>query len=261
MLFALWRYRYFILTSIKGEFKGRFVRSRLGLLWTILHPLAQATIFAVVLSEVIGARLGGVDNPSAYAIYLLAGIAAWTLFTEILTRCISIFIEYGSAIKKISFPRLCLPIIVWGSALVNHALLLAAIAFVFMFMGHAPGVTWLFLPLGFVLISAFAFGLGLMLGVLNVFSRDIGQITTVVLQLWFWLTPIIYTRDIIPERLLWVVDINPLVPLVGIYQTALLFNQPPDFSTLVIPTMICVLLIILSFALFRRAGSELVDAL
>ena len=126
MFSALWRYRYFILSSIRGEFMARYARSRLGLLWSVLNPLAQATIYAVVLAGIIGAKLGGVAGSAAYPIYLMAGLAAWGLFSEIVNRCLTIFIEYSGPLKKIAFPRLCLPIIVLGGALVNHALTVPA---------------------------------------------------------------------------------------------------------------------------------------
>jgi len=261
VLLALWRYRHFILTSILGELKARFARSWIGLFWSILHPLAQATIFALILAEVLGAKLGGVDTKAAYPIYLMAGLAAWGLFNEILSRCLSVYIDNAGVMKKIAFPRICLPVIVWGSAMLNHLLLLASIVVVFLFFGHYPGPAWLFLPVGIILISMLAFGLGVMLGVLNVFSRDIGQVTSIVLQIWFWLTPIVYPASILPQSLRWLLDLNPLVPLVGIYQDALLFDRVPDPQSLLVPTIIAMSLFAASFLLFRRASPELVDAL
>jgi homopolymeric O-antigen transport system permease protein len=261
MLKALWRYRYFMLTSIIGEFKGRFVRSRLGLFWSVVHPLAQAAIFALVLAEVLGAKIAGINDKAAYPIYLMAGLAAWGLFSEILNRCLTVFIDYASPMKKIAFPRICLPIIIWGSALVNQLLLLAAMIIVFLFFGHYPSPAWLALPLGAILISAFAFGLGMMLGIFNVFTRDVGQVLSVLLQIWFWLTPIVYMRDIVPERLRWVIEINPMSALVRVYQEALLYGRWPDLSQLAIPLIVAVSLFVMSFILFRRASPELVDAL
>lgn len=261
MLSALWRYRHFIVASILGELKGRFARSRIGLFWSILHPLAQAIIFALVLAEVLGAKLGGVDVKAAYPIYLMAGLAAWGLFSEILNRCLTVFIDNAGVMKKIAFPRICLPVIVWGSALLNHVLLLAAIAVVFLFLDHGPSAAWLFLPVGILLISMFAFGLGMMLGIFNIFVRDVGQVVTVVLQAWFWLTPIVYAPSILPEQLRWILDLNPLVPLVGIYQDIMLFERLPDLGTLIMPTVIALALFGMSFVLFRRASPELVDAL
>jgi homopolymeric O-antigen transport system permease protein len=261
VLLAIWRYRHFILASVFGEFKARFARSRIGLFWSVLHPLAQATIFALVLAEVLGAKLGGINDKAAYPIYLMAGMAAWGLFSEIVSRCLSVFIDNAGIMKKIAFPRICLPVIVWASALLNHLLLLGAIVVVFLFFGHYPGVAWLILPVGIVLISMLAFGIGVLLGVLNVFSRDIGQVTTIVLQIWFWLTPIVYPASILPESMRWLLELNPLVPLVGIYQDALLLDRTPDPQTLLVPAIVAMTLFAMSFVLFRRASPELVDAL
>lgn len=261
MFAALWRYRHFIMSSIRGEFMTRYARLRLGLLWSVLNPLAQAAIFALILAEVLGAKLPGVASKVAYPIYLMAGMAAWGLFSEIVNRCLTIFIEYASPLKKIAFPRLCLPIIVLGGALVNHALLLLAIAIVFIFFGVVPGFAWLVLPLGAGLIAIFGFGLGVMLGMFNVFSRDVGQVMSVVLQMWFWLTPIVYMHDMLPANLRPFIELNPMVALVGIYQQALLFDRLPDPSPLIAPTLISCALFFFSFVLFRRANHELIDAL
>ena len=261
MVAALWRYRHFIRTSIRAELQGRFARSSLGALWHILHPLAQAAILALVLAEVMGMRLPNMTDRAAYPVYLMAGNAAWGLFTEILNRCISVFIAYAGSLKKISFPRLCLPVIVWGSALVNHLLLLLAIGVVFIALGHFPTAAWLALPLGFLLISMFAFGLGLILGIINVFSRDVAEASGIVLQIWFWLTPIVYSSEMVPQRLRWLVALNPLAPMVRLYQDALLHGRWPDLSALAAPAALALFFVALAFALFRRAGSELVDAL
>lgn len=227
----------------------------------ILNPLAQATIFALVLSEVMGARLPNIDNKAAYAIYLMAGTAAWGLFAEIMNRCTTVFIDYSNTLKKIAFPRLCLPLIVGGSALLNHLLLLAAIAVVFLFFGHYPNWTWLVLPLGIVMIVMLAFGLGILLGLMNVFSRDIGQVLAIVLQLWFWFTPIVYTADTLPARFSRVLAINPMTSIVKIYQNAMLYGRLPEWHTLAIPLALSTALFLFAFWIFRRASADLVDAL
>jgi len=261
LLSSIWRYRHFVLSSIKGELRGRFARSRLGGLWFILHPLAQALIFSIVLAEVMRAKMPNMANPAAYPIYLLSGMAAWGLFTEILTRSMNVFIEQASTLKKISFPRLCLPIIVWGSALINHVLLLCSIAFIFLFFGHFPGLAWLYVIPGMLLISVLAFGIGVFLGVLNVFSRDIGQLMAVIMQLWFWCTPVVYVLSAVPERFQLLLRLNPMVPLVGLYQNALLLNQGPSWGGLWPAIVLGALMVALSFFVFRRASADLVDAL
>lgn len=261
MATVLWNFRHFIISSIRGELRARFARSYFGGLWFILHPLAQASIFALVLSEVLCAKIPNIPDKAGYAIYLMAGMAAWSLFSDILNRSTTIFIEYSSLLKKISFPRLCLPMIIWGTALINHCLLLLAIGVVFIFFGHFPGAAWLCLPIGFLAISIFAFGLGILLGIFNVFSRDVGQVTSIILQIWFWLTPIVYPYNIIPQKLQSLVTLNPLMPLTRLYQDALLYNHFTDLSLLALPITLAFGLFCLAFFVFYCANHELVDAL
>ena len=261
MFKAVWTYRNFIIASVKAELNNRFARSKLGAAWLVLAPLAQATIYAVVLAQILGARLPGTTSRSAYAAYLIAGTTAWSLFSEIFVRCMTVFIEYGSVLKKIAFPRLCLPVIVATTALLNHLALLLVVAVVFAFLDQPPGMTWLALPIGMVLIAGLAFGLGILLGLMNVFVRDIGHVFAIVLQFAFWLTPIVYVPSIVPANLRWIITLNPLTPLVDIYQKAMVFGQWPALQNLTAPVVITVLLIFVTIYIFRRASPELVDAL
>lgn len=261
ILRAAWSNRTFIIASIKGELKSRFSRSRIGYLWFVLQPLTQALLFALVLSEVVGARLQNNTNKMSFAVYLMAGMAAWGFFSEIVNRSMTVFIEYGNAMKKIAFPRISLPLIVWGGALINHLFLLGATLFVFVCFGVVPGAALLALPIGVVLISILALGMGIALGILNVFSRDIAQVMSVVLQLWFWLTPIVYPRTAVPAYMQTLIDANPMTWLTKIYQDALLNNRWPDPASLLMPTLVGLLAFAAGFALFRRASPEIVDAL
>ena len=261
LLTPAWAYRHFVAASIRAEFLRRFSRSNLGALWFILHPLAQAAIFALVLSEIIVGKIPGVSGSAGYALYLTAGMAAWGLFSEIATRSTTVFIEYASVLKKISFPRICLPLIVGGGALLNHLLLLLAIAVIFAMFGYRPGPAWLAIPVAMVLIAGFAFGLGLLLGVFNVFMRDVGQVFGVVVQIWFWLTPIVYSLEVLPQRFQWLVQINPLAPLVAVYQQAILHDAPPPWASLAVPALATLGLMTLALFVFRRAAAEIVDEL
>lgn len=258
---SAWRYRHFILSAIAGELKSRFARSRVGALWHVLNPLAQAAIFAFVLSKVLAAKLGGVENEAAYAIYLMAGMAAWSLFAEITNRSLTIFIEYAGPMKKIAFPRIALPLIVLGGAMLNQALLLAAIAFVFMFFGHFPTAHWAILPLGVGVVAMLGFGIGLFLGVLNIFARDVGLVFGVFFQMWFWLTPIVYTADVLGEGVRSVIERNPVTGVARFYQDVLLYQKWPDLQLLAYPAALGATLCVVAFLLFRRASPEIVDVL
>jgi len=261
MLLAAWRYRFFIISSIRTELYSKFIRSRLGGLWLILNPLAQVVIFAFVLSSVLSARLPGISNHYAYAIYLMSGILGWSLFSEIVNRCLNLFIDNGNLLKKLVFPKIALPLIVTGSAIVNNLLLFAAILAIFGLLGHLPGPALLFLPFLMVLTIALALGLGLVLGVFNVFIRDIGQVVPVVMQFLFWLTPIVYTTDTIPAEYRDLLKLNPLLPIITGYQDTLLYDRAPDWSALGLIVLISVFFLAFSLLLLRKAAPDMVDQL
>lgn len=261
MLLAAWRYRFFIISSIKTEFRTRFIRSRLGGIWMILNPLAQVLIFAFVLSAVLSAKLPGISSQYAYSIYLMAGILGWSLFAEIVNRCLTLFIDNGNILKKLAFPKIALPLIVMGSALVNNALLLASILVIFGILGHSSGTALFYLPALMAVTIALAMGLGLVLGVLNVFMRDIGQIVPVVMQFLFWFTPIVYMVNVIPEKYRGWLSLNPLIPIVNGYQQILLYNRAPEWAGLLEIAVVAVLLLAFALLLFRKASHEMVDQL
>ena len=248
-LVSAWRYRHFILSSIHTEFRARFVRSKLGGVWLIIHPLAQAAIFALVLAEVMAAKLPGMANSKfAYAIYLLSGMLAWSLFSEIVNRCLTVFIDNGNLLKKMLFPRI-------------NLLLLLAVLVVFALLGHVPGEQIAWMPLLILVTMALGLGVGLLLAVFNVFVRDVGQVVPIALQLGFWFTPIVYTPDVVPLRLRSLLHLNPMTAVVESFQNVMLFNRPPEFPGLAWIFAITLLLMIAALALFRRASGEMADVL
>ncbi len=261
LLQALWNYRHFIIGSIKNEFRTRFIRSRLGAAWIVLHPLAQVLIYALVLSEVMRAKLPGVDSQFAYPIYLLSGMVAWTLFAELSSRLMTVFIDNGNLMKKLAFPKLALPLISIGSSLINFLLLLATMYLVFLFLGHFPVtyILWL-IPLTAVLLI-FTVGFGLSLGILNVFIRDIGQVISIVLQFWFWLTPIVYAITIVPEKYRFILYLNPLTSIAEGFQSVLLYERTPEILPLLYPLTAGLLMLFGGMWLFLRAKEEMTDVL
>jgi lipopolysaccharide transport system permease protein len=258
---AAWQYRDFILSSIIGEFRARVARSRLGLLWIVIPPVIQVLIYSLVLSSLMSSRLPGIEGRFAYSIYLTAGFAAWFLFLEIVSRSLTIFIDNASALKKIAFPRISLPIIALGSSLINNLILVALIVIFYTFVGHFPGAAIAWLPALLIVNAAFSLGVGLTLGVLNVFIRDVGQLSTLVLQVLFWMTPIVYMIDIIPDQYVFILRLNPIYWLVDNYHRVLVFNEAPNANTFAALTFLTLLMLALAFSLFRKANSELVDAL
>src|SRR5215831_5893716 len=112
MMRAAWQYRGFIASSVINDFKSRLSRARFGVAWVVLQPLAQVIIFATILSNVLGTTLQGIPGKYGYVGYLMAGTACWSLFADIVQRCMTVFIDNGSLLKKIQFPRITLAAVV-----------------------------------------------------------------------------------------------------------------------------------------------------
>jgi len=261
MLKAAWYYKPFIISSIKTEFLTRYARSKLGLFWMVLNPLAQVVIYAFVLSVVLSTKLPGIQSAYGYAAYLMAGMLAWSLFLEIVMRCLNIFLDNSNLLKKLVFPKICLPLIVSGSALVNNIALLLATLVVFSLLDHLPGLMLLWLPVLIVLNVALAIGLGLILGVLNVFIRDVGQIVPVIFQFLFWFTPIVYMASIIPEKFKGWLVLNPMFHIVTAYQNILIFEKAPPWRELIWVSVFTASLLAGALYIFRKASPEMVDVL
>ncbi len=261
MLKGLWQYRYFVLSAIRNEFVSALKRSRLGFFWLIAQPLTLVLIYALILSNVLSAKLPGVQGTYAYAIYLMAGLLSWLLFSEIVSRSTTLFVGSGDLLKKMSFPRVTLPTITLGISLVQNMFLFVAMMSVFIVLGHQFSLTMFWLIPLVILVAGFGLGLGLILGVLNVFIRDVGQFVPIMLQFGFWFTPIIYPVTIIPEAYQGLFDYNVFYWFVSSYQNAIVYGQPPLWEHIVGLVIVDVLLLGAGFFLFRRSSPEMVDVL
>jgi len=262
MLAALWRYRGFVTSSVWREFSGRYRESLLGVLWAIAQPLAMIVIFVALFHGLMRPMLAGHEgNAFAFSIHVCIGVIAWTLFADMLSKMSTVFIDRGSLIKKSTFPRICLPAIVALSALLPFAIMLGLFLLFLIVIGQWPGVAlvWL-LPL-LLLQLAFTLGLGVLLGTMNVFFRDIGQLVAVVLQFWFWLTPIVYTPSVLPEAIRAWLPLNPLQPLIAAYQRLFLDQAMPDWWSLLPLAVITLLLLWLAARFFLANAGDMADEL
>jgi lipopolysaccharide transport system permease protein len=261
LLRPLWVYRGFIIGNVKREFQSRYRNSLLGAAWTLINPLSMIIVYTVIFSQIMKAKLPGVDSAFAYSIYLCAGILTWGLFAEIVGRAQNTFLENANLLKKLSFPRLCLPVIVVANAGLNFAIIFGLFSAFLALSGNFPGWFYLALLPVLVILVAFAIGLGITLGVLNVFFRDVGQFFGIFLQFWFWMTPIVYPVSILPERLQPYMDLNPMARLINAFQVILVNGQWPNWYSLWPVVVLALIMCVMGIGLFRRHAGEMVDEL
>lgn len=258
---ALWSYRGFILGSMQREFQARYRNSLLGATWAVLNPLAMIVVYTVIFSQIMRARLPGLDPTFGYSIYLCAGLLTWGLFSEITSRAQNMFIEHANLLKKLSFPRLCLPVVVVGTASLNFGIIFGLFTVFLLLSGNFPGWPFLALIPVLVILILLAVGLGITLGVLNVFFRDVGQAFGIFLQFWFWLTPIVYPTSVLPVELQpWLV-LNPMISIVTAFQDILAAGQWPKWDGLWFAAVLALLSCWMGLQLFRRRAGELMDEL
>ena len=261
MLKVLWAYRGFILGSVKREFQAKYRNSLLGAAWTIINPLAMISVYTVVFSHVMRAKLPGVDTTFAYSIYLCSGVLTWGLFAEITSRAQNVFLENANLLKKLNFPRLCLPSVVVLNALLNFAIIFGLFVLFLVSSGNFPGLVFIaIVPLLLVQI-VFSISLGITLGVMNVFFRDVGQFYGVILQFWFWLTPIVYPFGALPESVKGILAFNPMAGLIRGYQTIFVDAQWPNWSSLWLILLMAAAFSYWGIRLYRNNAGEMVDEL
>ncbi|WP_175922323.1 ABC transporter permease [Burkholderia latens] len=258
---SAWRYRGFIVSSVKREFQSRYRNSLLGGAWMIINPLAMIFVYTVIFSQLMRARLPGVDSNLAYSVYLCAGSLTWGLFADTLTRAQNVFLEQANLIKKLSFPRICLPIIVALNALLNFGIVFGLFTIFLLVSNNFPGWSYFALIPVLLLQVAFSMGLGIVLGVLNVFFRDVGQLFGVVMQFWFWFTPIVYPITVLPERVRHYIMFNPMARVITAYQDICVWHRMPNWYSLWPVLALAVLLCVAGAHIFRRHSAEMVDEL
>lgn len=261
MIKPLWAYRGFIIGSVKREFQSKYRNTIFGAAWNVLQPLAMILVYTVIFAEVMRAKLPGVDSSFAYSIYLCAGSLTWGLFAEIVGRGQNIFLDNANLLKKISFPRLCLPVITVANGLLNFGIIFSMFLAFLLVSGLWPGLPSLAVIPVLLVQLLIALGLGMTLGVLNVFFRDVGQFFGIFLQFWFWLTPVVYPASILPEGIKSLMEFNPMYPLVNAYQGIFVNGQWPEWATLAYPLVLGLVLCATCLRLFRKHVGEMVDEL
>src|SRR5262249_9590833 len=216
---------------VGNDLKGRYVGSFLGLFWNVIHPLIQILIYTVVFSKIMGARLGegSSSSPYAFSIYLCAGLLPWGVFVDIINRSTGVFWENANLVKKIAFPKILLYAYVIAASMANLAIIVTVFLVFLWFINALPPFMSLLAWGAFLLLQVlFAAGIGLFTSVLNVFFRDVAQLTAIFLQIWFWFTPIVYVPNVLPSWAREILPLNIIARFTSIHQALVLRGEFPS---------------------------------
>ncbi len=218
----VWRNRYTIRSLVARDLRARYVGSFLGLFWSVIHPLVQLGLYYWIFSIVLQARLAPEYAQTPYALWLMAGLLPWMLFAEVVTRAPNAVLDQTALVTQMVFPSEILPLVHLASAFINHLIGVALLLSLCGILGFpaGPGLLWL-IPYA-VGIALLALGLAWLLAALNVFLRDVGQVVGVLVNVWFFLTPVLYSRHLLAGRFERVLDLNPMLHAIEGYRAALL---------------------------------------
>ena len=192
----IWRHRELLGLLVRRELKARYKDSSLGVLWSLVRPLAQLLIYYFAIGQVLGVA----RSIPSFAIFVFVGLTAWTLFSEIVAGGTTSIVDNAGLVKKVYLPREIFPLASLGGALFNFLMQLIILVLAMIVLGQFPltlGV--LYAPLGLMVIIVFATASALMLGALNVYFRDIQHLVEVVLIVLFWTSPIVYSYSYVNQ--------------------------------------------------------------
>ena len=257
----LWSYRGYIVTGAFRELKQRYAGSGMGILWHVLTPLAQITVYFVVFSRFMGARGGGAYSPEAYAVFLCAGILPWFVFAECVSRGTTALLANEGYLRKLAIPEavfVAQTVTTSGLTLGLYAVALVGIALATGIPVHGA---WLLIPVVLLLFLGLCFGLALILATVTVFFRDVTQIVSIVLQFWFWLTPIVYDERSLGPRLTEVMRWNPPTAYIVAVRRLLVDGTVPAAGDWLWMAGLALLLSGLGASVLQRLSSDLRDAL
>jgi lipopolysaccharide transport system permease protein len=256
-LTALWRSRELIYFLVWRDVKVRYKQTTLGIGWAIIQPVISMTIFTVFFGELAGLPSNGVPYP----IFVLAGLIPWNYFATAVSGCSNSLVRDVSLISKVYFPRTVLPVASVLTGLLDLAISVGVLA-IFMAIFQIPirPTVLLVLPLVFFLIAT-ALSVGIWFAAINVRYRDVGYVVPFFIQVWLFLTPVIYPASLVPEgplRLLYA--LNPMVGVVVSFRWALVGGPPP--GPLLLLSMIVVLLLLVSgWINFMRTEQSFADVI
>ena len=252
----LWNYRELLYFLTWRDVKVRYKQTVLGVAWAIIQPLFTMLIFTLFFGKLAGieTQTGGIPYP----IFAYAGLLPWMFFSNALTTSGNSLVGSAHLITKVYFPRMMIPGAAVAAGLVDFAIAFVILVILMFYYGVAPAWTALMLPVLVMLTVVLALGMGMWLSALNVKYRDVRFALPFLLQLWMFVSPIIYPSSFLPQKYRWLLMLNPLTGIIEGYRSAL-FGKPFNWTALGVSTLIGLLLLVYSSYSFKRMERSFAD--
>ena len=249
--------RYILQQLVTKDFKLRYRRSILGVVWSVLNPLLMMIIMSFVFQYFLRSNL------EHYSLYLIVGNITFALMNDATNGGLRSIIDVSSLLKKVKVDRWVFPVQKVFSAAVNFAFSLIAVAIVMVFDGVMPTIHVLWFVVGLVLVMLFSIGIGLFISALAVFFRDMIHLWSVVLTAWTYLTPIFWDLSLLtnsnaPRIVVWIVKANPMYNYLEIMRSAFVYQNNPSVTVLALAAIWAVIALVIGIAVFKKTEHKFI---
>ncbi len=260
---GFWRYREALVEFTRLEFASRYHGAMLGVLWGLLTPLMTLAVYAFVFSVVFKPSWAGVENQGFldYALILFTGIIVFEIFAGCVNRTPRLISENVNFVKKVVFPLEILPVSILFSVVLESFMSLVLVVAGYALTKGTIHATLIYVPLAYLPLIMLTMGVCWFLSSIGVFLRDVGNVIAVLVQLFFFATPIIYPLSAVPEKYRWLLSLNPMAAIIDAFRRAILWGQAPDWASLGLVTLAAALVMLAGYAWFMNIKKVFADVL
>jgi lipopolysaccharide transport system permease protein len=250
----LWAFRELLYFLTWRDVKVRYKQTELGVAWAIIQPLFTMLVFTLFFG-----RLAGVPSDNVpYPVFAYAGLLAWTFFANAITNSGNSLVGSANLITKVYFPRMIIPAAAVAAGLVDFAFAFVILVLLMIYYGVMISWAIVMFPVLVLLTTLLALGMGLWLSALNVKYRDVRFALPFLVQLWMFVSPVIYPTSFLPAKFRWLILVNPMTGIIEGYRSAL-FGRPFNWPALGISAALTLGLLFYASATFRRMEKTFAD--
>ncbi|MBE6140473.1 MAG: ABC transporter permease [Firmicutes bacterium] len=248
------KYGFLLKQLVIRDFKVKYKRSVLGVLWSLLYPILTMSVMALVFTNMFKISAPGVN----YLVYLMSGLVLFNYYSEASNLAMSSVVANFSLINKVYMPKYIFPLSKCLFVGINFLLTLIPLYVLIFATGTGVNIYHLFLPFGFACLFIFTVGMGFLLSTISVFLRDMFYIYGVVITLWTYMTPIMYDFAIIPEKLQIIFKLNPLYWFIKFTRDIILYNSIPQLSVWIYCLVFAIGFLVLGIIVFKKNQNKFI---
>lgn len=254
-LHDLWSYRELLLILAWRDIKVLYKQSFIGILWVVLRPLMSMAILSFIFGKVVSLPSGGIPYP----VFVLLGLLPWTYFSSSLSASTTSILSSANLVSKVYFPRILIPIAANLATLVDFSISFVIVLVMLLVYG-IPISAWLLLtPLMVALLFIASVGPGMLLGALNVRYRDVGQTFPFIIQIWMFITPVIYPMEFLPEEYRMLLYLNPMVGPIETFRALAIADAHVNVAGLLVSMASGLVMAMVGYLYFRKVERTFAD--